>query len=288
MTRRGMIDKLKSWAVRVFWSRRYQGDSVRTWLAEPAVRRYVNDSVTGSQQWPIDWFQERYGADGFPRAVSLGCGDGPLERDVIGKAMCDSILGLDISAAAIDRARVLAREAGLAGLEYEVGDLDHLALPAASFDIVFFHQALHHVADLEGCLDEVRRALRPGGLLYLDEYVGPSRGEWRRPLIAAAEEVFGGLPGHLKRRRRLALPVDWRDPSEAIRSSEILAEVEKRFAVRERRDYGGNLLSVIHPHLIHERLAEPEGERALATIIAAEKELLAAGAGSYYCVWVGG
>ncbi len=287
MKRPAVIERLRRLVVGRFWNAAHERGGIATWLGEPAVRRCVNRRVTGSPDvWPIEWLAREIVRQPFPRALSLGCGDGALERDLMTKGLCQALLGLDIS----DQALALARRsaAGYAGLAYARADLDRLRLESASYDAVFAHQALHHVRELEACLGQVSRALTPGGLLYLDEYVGPSRHQWRRELLRCAEEVFRQLPKAVRRRRRLQLPVDWRDPSEAVRSSEIVSLIAERFEIRERRDYGGNLFAVIYPHLRLDGLEPAARQEVLGQLIAREDELLAAGAPSFYTVIVAG
>lgn len=286
-----------------FWGRAFASGLPRTWMAEPAVRRYINESVTGSPDvWPMAWLQGLAEAKNLRRCVVLGCGDGPLERDLVRKGLGREVLGIDLSRGAIERAEALAREEGLEGIAYLRADLNRLALDRASFDGAFFHQALHHVESLEDCLGAVRDALVDGGLFYVDEYVGPSRSEWRSErrsalrsdrrsgLLAEADELFRSLPAEIRRRKHLQVPVDWRDPTEAIRSSEILPVVRSLFEVVEERPYGGNFLSVIHPHLRLESsdiLGEDDRREAvLRRIIEAERQHLERGAPSYYTVLV--
>lgn len=279
-----VLGRLRPHAIERYWSRAFASGGVETWLAEPAVRRYVNAHVSGSpDSWPMEWLASLY-PGGFERAVSLGCGDGALERDLRRKSLCRWVLGIDLSTGALALAIARARAEGVRNIAYVRQDLNALALPAAAFDAAFFHQAMHHVEDLEGCLSEVASSLKPGGMLYLDEYVGPSRGEWRRSLLDEAEAVYQRLPAVVRRRRRLALPLDWRDPSEAIRSSDILTALEARFSIELRRDYGGTFLSVIHPHLDFSRSSPAERQATLATIIDAENSYLRHGGSSYYTV----
>lgn len=255
-------------------------------MSEEPVRRYINQSVTGSPEiWPIEWLLS-FVPSPFAAALSLGCGEGALERDLLSKGICASILGIDISPEALALAEAKAREAGLSGVAYRRGDLNRLDLPAAAFDAAFFHQSLHHVEQLDSCLSATASALRLGALVYFDEYVGPSRGEWSAALIREASELFAQLPAKVRRSRRLQLPIQRRDPTEAVRSSGILAAVERHFEVLERRDYGGNFLSVIHPHLDLEPLAPGERSALLQKVIDAERAHLSQGHLSYYTVIV--
>jgi SAM-dependent methyltransferase len=270
-----------------YWARAFARGGIATWMGEPVARRYVNESVTGDPNvWPMEWFRSRYAAVPFDRGVSFGCGDGALERDLRRKEICRAVTGIDISAGALAQARDRARQEGLEGIAYERGDLNHLELDGRRFDIAFFHQSLHHVAELKDCLRRVSDALTAGGLVYLDEYVGPSRRQWRRELLREAEETLASVPARLRRRIRLHPPVDRRDPSEGIRSSEILGTAEKVFDPIELRPYGGNLFALVYPELRLDGASPEERETVLRGIAERERELLAAGAPPFCAVLV--
>lgn len=283
---------LETSLVRLFWSLRFRGDEPSTWLHEELVRRYVNRRISGSEHvWPLDWFgawlDEHHDGRRFESGVSLGCGEGALERAVIVQGLCRSMVGLDLSGEAVKSAAEQAEQAGIDSIRYRRADMNHLAFEDSdAFEIAFFHQSIHHVDALEHCLGTVARTLPADGFLYLDEYVGPSRDQWAPELIAAAQAVFDELPTAVKRRPRLELPVDWRDPSEAIRSAEIVPVVEEHFEIIEKRDYGGNLLAVIHPWLDLGSCDADARNAVLAQLLDAEDALLADGVPSYYTVIV--
>ncbi len=270
--------------VRSFWRRAHRaaGGGATTWLHDRFVRTIVNERVSGSAgRWPMDWL-ESLALQPFGDVVSLGCGTGALERDLSRRSLARRILGLDLSPAALEVAAREAESAGCSGIDYQIANLDQLTLPTASCDAVFVHQALHHVKNLESCLDVVARALRPDGILYIDEYVGPSRHEWKRGDLDRLREVFVTLPAPARRVRRLGLPVDWKDPSEAVRSSEIEVLVAERFDLVARRPYGGNLMAPLMPNLDLDRLPEAEHEEWVRRFAAAEDRWIAEGEKSYY------
>jgi len=221
----------------------------------------------------------------FERALSLGCGSGALERDVVRRRLVGTVIGLDASESALELADRAREAEGLGGIEYLRGDLDRLEAVgrlAGPFDAVFFHQALHHVRALEGCLDFVRETLRPGGILFVDEYVGPSRKEWNDSVIEPVRRAFAEVPPAVRRVRRVGLPVDRRDPSEAARSSEIPAALRERFEAIVERPYGGNLLAPLLPNLELDRLPESEHEAWIDRWVAEEDDRLARGEPTYY------
>jgi SAM-dependent methyltransferase len=97
--------------------------------------------------------------------VDVGCGDGAMTRRLAGLAA--SVVGVDPSGEAVARARAHAG----ANERYLEGTAQALPVDDASADAVAFFNSLHHVPAeaLAAALDEARRALHPGGVLYVQE-----------------------------------------------------------------------------------------------------------------------
>jgi len=83
------------------------------------------------------------------------------------------VTGGDVAPAAIDHA--CARYASAANLDFRVADCTTLPFADASFDAVVSFETIEHIAAQEAFLDEVRRVLRPGGLVVLS---CPNRAEY--------------------------------------------------------------------------------------------------------------
>src|SRR5262249_50892993 len=133
-------------------------------------------------------------------------------------------------------------------IRYYAADFNEPALPRSHYDAVFFHQSLHHVGKLEKLLKAVLLALKPEGLLYLDEYVGPSRTAWvDASLLRHQREFYAAVARDVRKRDDVPVPIAYDDPSEAIRSGEILAKLRVGFELEQQRDYGGNLLTLLYP-----------------------------------------
>jgi SAM-dependent methyltransferase len=106
----------------------------------------------------------------------------------------------------------------VAGIETMVGD-EGRPFADASFDLVVSGLALQFVNDLPGALIQIRRALRPDGLLLAAMIGGESLHELREAFAQAESEVEGGLSprvapfadirdlGGLMQRAGFALPV---------------------------------------------------------------------------------
>lgn len=265
-----------------FWDGEVAAPTHNSWMEDPLVRRYILRSFADTEpgEWPVDWFEQWLGGRRFERALSIGCGTGALERDLVRRGLVARIDAFDGSTNSLRLARELAAADGLSSrIRYFAYDFNRGVPPRGKYDAVFIHQALHHVENLEILLRAVMMRLRSGGLLYLDEYIGPSRADWSDELIAPHRAVFDSIPATERRVDRFDLPIQPDDPSEAIRSSEILRALGIGFRIVALRPYGGNLLSVLYPHLS----ASPETMRRL---IEEERKRLAGGENSYYAVIV--
>lgn len=112
-------------------------------------------------------FLRATGAGRKHRVLSLGCGEGSIERRLAPHV--GEVVGLDISAVAIEQARAGAEAAGLRNLSFAVAGESGLRLePLGRFDLVAAFAFLHHLDDagLREALSAARRALRPGGVFY--------------------------------------------------------------------------------------------------------------------------
>jgi hypothetical protein len=99
----------------------------------------------------------------------------------------------------------------------------------------------------------VAASLTDDGIFIVQEYVGPSRFQSSEEAIELMNRVLDTLPEELrvepgtKTVRRAFRPasaeaVAAADPSEAIRSAEIVPLLEERFEIVYRADFGGTLL----------------------------------------------
>ncbi|SCX59351.1 class I SAM-dependent methyltransferase [Variovorax sp. EL159] len=227
------------------------------WMSHPQVMPRLNRLASGQPNInAYDHLKNRLSAAGwqFPvrRVASLGCGFGALERDLAGLGIAERIDGYDLAAPAIEEARRLAAEAGLQGLHYHLIDLEREPLPENAFDIVFASHSIHHIENLDGLFASVRRALRPGGVFHLSEFIGPDHFQWTDAQLQGINEFMATLPLKYRRfpsgmeRGVLSRPsvaeVIAVDPSEAVCSSQIVDAVGRHFRVEEFRPLGGALL----------------------------------------------
>ncbi|HEX2092014.1 MAG TPA: class I SAM-dependent methyltransferase [Longimicrobiaceae bacterium] len=98
------------------------------------------------------------------RVLDVGCGDAGV---LIAFAEAGALAsGIEPYERSVERGRVRAEEHGVA-LDLRAGVAESLPFPDSSFDLVVLDNVLEHVQDQERTLSEIRRVLRPDGILYL-------------------------------------------------------------------------------------------------------------------------
>jgi len=181
-----------------------------------------------------------------------------------------------------------AESAGIPTLTYRVADVETIHLLVDSYDLVIGWMALHHIRNLARLFGEIRRALRPDGLLVLNEYVGPARFQLPKTQVALIDEWVRRLPARLrvasngKSRNGWVPPsaelVAQIDPSESVSSDQILPALEREFVIVERVDYGGGLLHwVLHDITQNFDPENPQDGLWLRRLCAAERGLMEKG-----------
>jgi ubiquinone/menaquinone biosynthesis C-methylase UbiE len=112
-----------------------------------------------------DLMASHFGSGHKPAALDVGCGIGAFHPFVCG--MFSRLCGTDISAASIAQARQNHPD-----VEYEAYDGNILPYGDATFDLAVTICVLHHVPPQRwpGFLREMRRVVRPGGLVCVIEH----------------------------------------------------------------------------------------------------------------------
>jgi SAM-dependent methyltransferase len=263
------------------------------WTQHPKVQERLNFLVSGNPyRNRFEHFMDVYLRGRMPvaRALTLGCGHGELERGLAPYNFATLLEGVDISDGAVAEATRLASEAGLRQISYRIADINSIELPKNTYDVIFGVGSIHHTARLEHLFGQVAESLKPGGFFFLDEYIGPSVFQWTDLQLVASNSAAAGLPARYRMcvdNPQMSKPTVTRpsvpqmyaiDPSEAIRSSEIVGLLPKYFNVLETKGVGGSLL-----HLLLEHIAgnfdenDPDAMTHLQSFFNLEDELIAAG-----------
>ena len=115
----------------------------------------------------------RLGLRAGDSVLDVGCGTGASAlpaAQIVGRD--GFVVGVDLSAHLIDRARTKAMTCGLTNVEFRLADMTELGYPNGRFDAVVSVFSIFFVPDMEGLVRELWRMVRPGGKLAVTTW-GP-------------------------------------------------------------------------------------------------------------------
>ncbi len=232
-----------------------------SWIQHPYIIRYINTQISGNAEidW-LSWFKQQFAKVPFKHGLSLGCGTGLVEREALQKQICKEFDGIDITQESIDMAVQLAKVNHLENqLHYSIQDLNKVKLASQKYGFILISHALHHVEKLENVLKEMKKALQPDGLILMSEYIGPSQFQFTEEQLQNMNEFLETLPEEYKRDLSKEDEIAYKgpvirptrefmnqaDPSESIRSDEIVPLLKKNFEIVAKKNYGGTLMQFV-------------------------------------------
>jgi SAM-dependent methyltransferase len=226
------------------------GHAIKTrWWEHPPILRHINEKVCGRAiDGPSAGLTERArallaGRLPLPRGISVGCGNGMKEINLLREGFVQAFDLYELADSRIAAGREMAQKQRLTqNAHFVQGDAFQLANEPEQYDLVHWNNSLHHMLNVESAVDWSWKILKPGGLFYMDDFVGPDRFQWPPQMLLAATAVRQSLPDQLlvnphKPSTTLSRIVEkpdpkklrQSDPSEAADSSRILSCVQRRF-----------------------------------------------------------
>ncbi|MEX2255314.1 MAG: class I SAM-dependent methyltransferase [Acidimicrobiia bacterium] len=223
-------------------------DRVRqvAWLSLEQVATDLDDSFapdSTSTAFVGDLLSERFPGESLIGAA-LVCGDMAGERmyfENLPTAEFTHVDGYDISRVSLERYTP-------DGLTFEphVVDCNRLDLPADRYHLIVALHGAHHVFNLGNFFYQANKALKPNGLLYMYEWIGPEYLQIPRTNHAVASALVLSLfrrsertthMGEVKGRWLQSDPSSF-DPSEACNSRELYPQFQKYFRTIRAHEHG--------------------------------------------------
>ena len=99
--------------------------------------------------------------------LDCGCGPGGISLGLAALVPAGSVSGIDVEAGQLELGRAEARRRGLDNVRFEPGSVYKLPFPDGAFDAVLAHAVLYHLGRPADALKELKRVLRPGGIVGL-------------------------------------------------------------------------------------------------------------------------
>ena len=107
------------------------------------------------------------------KVLDVGCGTGSSALPAAEAVGPDgSVVGVDLSARLLERARTKASGRGLMNVDFIEADMSTLGFPDEEFDAIISVFSIFFVPDMEGLVRELWRMVRPGGQMAITTW-GP-------------------------------------------------------------------------------------------------------------------
>lgn len=190
--------------------------------ARQAIYRY--------QQPPVDflgWALEQVPWRGGERVLDIGCGNGGYLRRLAGRT---TVLGFDLSRGMLAELAAQPDDGSPRPL-LTVADAQALPLPDASCDVALAMHMLYHVPDIALAVRELRRVLRPGGVLLAATNSDEDKQAIEDAFAAALALLAGESAPTVEQHRKLSFTMQ--------RGAALL---QSAFAQVERRDITSTLV----------------------------------------------
>lgn len=222
------------------------------------IIKHINRGVCGEAiEGAFAGFHRRLGQEapegGFARGISIGCGNGIKEMNLIRQGIVKKFDLYDLSEVRVKQGRLRAEELGISdNIHFHCQDgLE--TIENEKYDIVYWNNSLHHMLDVDEAILKSKQMLIAGGLFAMDDYIGPSRFQWTDSNLLYANKVRDILEDRHYVSQNKALinkitPEVLRptiesmiqiDPTEAADSSNIIPSLEYHFDNAEVKYTGG-------------------------------------------------
>ncbi|MGA2162785.1 MAG: class I SAM-dependent methyltransferase [Methanoregula sp.] len=166
---------------KTFWSKIDCSVTEKNFYSFPPIRSrssnlIFKESDAIRRDWCEYWTVEKYLKDQIPfdKVLSICCGFGHVERVLSKLNIGKIIIGTDIALGAIEKAIKRAKDENIGNIQYYASDIQKEKLPINEYDLIWANGALHHIQKLDQVIPMLYNALKPGGFLISNEYVGPN------------------------------------------------------------------------------------------------------------------
>jgi len=236
------------------WDRSARSN-LRNWWDSEYLRHYISEQICGEAglEWGVPVALRRHLGDRrLPRGLSIGCGNSYKEMALLKAGTVERFDLLDFSPLIASGAEAALAQHGLSERAAFL-EANPLESPARRmYDLIYWDHSLHHMSDVRATLEWCRASLLPGGIVCINDYVGPSRLQWTGDEVEAVNEQLRRLEakygiqipktrkGNILRRLRQIV----KDPSEAPESHLIEQAASIVFSGFRLRPLGGAMLNI--------------------------------------------
>lgn len=213
------------------------------WNDLDLVQYYINENATGKKGviWQEDILTRFKNFVPFKNVLIIGCGNGWVERQLHDLKIGLHFDAFDISEKYLNTAKSLTGNRDITYFKADINNLENF--PASKYDAIFNVGVLHHAFRLSRAVWMLSRALKPDGLIFNFDYIGPSRNQYSDVQLGIMQEIMSHLPKRFRSKHRLRPKIEsFKDePTEAVHSDLVKPTVERFFDIIYERDLNGGV-----------------------------------------------
>ncbi len=230
------------------------------------------------------------------KVISLGSGGCDRELKLATYPQFSEITCVDIVPENLNAAKARITEEHKAQMIFLCESIYDLHMPKESYDVVFFYASLHHFKNVEQLInDTIIPALKPGGLIIINEFVGADRLQFPKKQLVAVNKSLAHIPKKWRVRRATTLVKNKfygcgllrmivADPSECVDSSNIVPSLHNNLNVVFEKGYGGNLTINVLKDIAHHFVElNEEKKKILDKLFQLEDEYLLTERSDFVC-----
>lgn len=263
------------------------------WELLTTVEKYQFKCMTGNENLHYFWHTLNYIKENIGErdldALSLGCseGDPSIEMRLIESGIFQKVDVMDIAEGLLEKQRALALKSGLKGINYIKEDLNSVSLNKNEYDLIWAIGTIHHTENLELLFDQICEGLKDNGVFVMREYVGPNRLQFTDLQLSIINEILAILPEKYKTtpsggvKEKMRSPdlseLMARDPSESVRSRDIIHVMKERLDIIKLVYTGGTILHPLLDAIASNFEKNEDTDTVLRLLILLEKTLIGNG-----------
>lgn len=219
------------------------------------------------------------------RCAIIGCSEITRpELALFNSGLFEEITVFDIAQGLLKKQQLLAEQDGYKHIFYKVADMNVFEFSRNSLDFIFGWGTVHHIEKLEHFFAQARKALTKDGLIILREYVGPNYIQLTEKQMQLTDALLALIPDEYKKTPAGAIKIrgDFPnieelikvDPSESVRSQDILDALKTEFDMITFCKTGGTILHPLLSNIAGNFEKDERGSEILKQMIKIEKALI--------------
>lgn len=260
------------------------------WETLPEIAKYQRKCMTGDENldyfaYTLDYVRSNIGTKNL-RALSIGCTEGNPGPEVtlFRTGLFSKIDVMDIADGLIAKQAKIASDLGLTEISYRQTDLNNAVLEKNAYDLIWAVGTVHHIENLETLFEGVSDALTENGVFMMREFIGPNRFQFSDEQLGYVNEILSILPTKYKMTMEGVIKSTTRnievdelikiDPSESVRSQEIMPVMRDRLDVFKLSYTGGTILFYLLAGIASNFENDEDAEAILKLLIMFERTLV--------------